>query len=265
MIRQLNGVPIHFIEEGEGPPLLFLHGNPDSGDLWLPVIERVKQSFRCFAPDLPGFGRSGEIPNFDFSLNSLADLIDSLIELASIGRPLNLVVHDFGGPYGLAWAVKHATDVSGLTIMNTTFFSDYRWHFWAKVWRTPLLGELSMAGMVWPVFRRAILQGSPNLTTEQIRHAFSMITPRMKRTVLRLYRAVDPIVFKGWEDELVSLTSRIPSFVLWGDRDPYISRRFAERFRARKVVHLENCGHWIPLEEPDRLADLILDQRKTGS
>ena len=59
--------------------------------------------------------------------------------------PIDLVVHDFGGLFGLAWAVRHPERVRRLAILNTMFFPDYRWHFWARVWRTPLLGELSLA------------------------------------------------------------------------------------------------------------------------
>ncbi len=241
---------IHITQEGDGPPVLFVHGNPDTSDLWRPMISELQDSFRCIAPDLPGFGDS-EIPdNFDSSLPAMASFVDQVVQQAGIDKPLSLVVHDFGGPFGLAWAVQNPVKVRHICVMNTNFFSDFKWHFWAKIWRTPILGEISMATMIWPTFRNAMKQGSRLLTDEQIRHTFSRITPRTKRMVLQLYRATNPENFRGWEDRLLQLTAQVPTLVLWGDRDPYISRRFAERYGARKVLHFPDSGHWLPLEKP---------------
>jgi pimeloyl-ACP methyl ester carboxylesterase len=244
---------IFILSHGEGPPILFVHGNPDSADLWIPLIERLP-GFRCVAPDLPGFGRSELPQNFKFSLPELAGFIEAAVQKAKILEPLHLVVHDFGGPFGLAWAVSHPQKVKSICVMNTTFFPDYRWHRWARVWRTPVLGEMSMAVIYWPLFLKTMKQGSPKLSEGHIRKTYESITPQMKRAVLKLYRATDPENFAGWEERLLELTARIPALVLWGDRDPYISRRFAERFGARKVVHFPEGGHWFQLEYPDEVA-----------
>jgi haloalkane dehalogenase len=80
-----------------------------------------------------------------------------------------------------------------------------------------------------------------------------MVSPMMKRMVLRLYRATDPEVFIGWEDELLTLTARVPTIVLWGDHDPYIAEHFAERFGAQTVQHFPDCGHWIANEATDEV------------
>jgi pimeloyl-ACP methyl ester carboxylesterase len=81
----------------------------------------------------------------------------------------------------------------------------------------------------------------------------------MKKEVLRLYRASDPANFKDWEQKFLALTAAKPTLVIWGDKDPYISPRFAERFGARKVVHLPDVGHWPPIEAPAECADAILE------
>ncbi|HJZ12636.1 MAG TPA: alpha/beta hydrolase [Acidobacteriota bacterium] len=251
---EVDNAAIHLIECGSGPSILFLHGNPDSGDLWIPVMDRLEPEFRCFAPDLPGFGRSKAPPNFDCSLQQMAAFVEGLVDAARIPLPLHVVVHDFGGPFGMAWAVTHREQVKSLCVMNSTFFSDFHWHFWARIWRTPLLGELSLATMNWPLFRHEMQRGSRKLTEEQMRHTYKNVTPALKRMVLRLYRATDPANFRGWEGQLLELISQIPTLVLWGDRDPYISPRYAERFGAARVVHYPECGHWVPLEESDSVA-----------
>ncbi len=247
-------VHVYLVDKGSGPPILFLHGVPDTAELWSDVIAHLSADFRCLAPDLPGFGRSIAPMDFDCSLENRANFIDELVEAIDITSPLNLVVHDHGGPYGLAWAVKHPEKVNRIVIINTLFHSDYRWHVWARTWRTPLLGELSMALMNWPLYLLEIQRGSRKLTRDQIRHSYSFRSPMMKRMILRLYRATDPQVFVGWEDALLRLTAGVSTLVLWGDHDPYIAKEFAKRFGAQVVQHFPDCGHWLPQEASDEVA-----------
>jgi pimeloyl-ACP methyl ester carboxylesterase len=84
------------------------------------------------------------------------------------------------------------------------------------------------------------------------------MTPAMKRMVLRLYRTTNPDDFAPWQDGLGAMLARVPACVLWGDRDPYIDRRFAERFGAAEVHHFPAAGHWLPVEEPDAVAARLL-------
>ncbi len=80
----------------------------------------------------------------------------------------------------------------------------------------------------------------------------------MKRWCLRLYRATDPKNFVGWEDRLMELTAKVPALVFLGDRDIYISRRYAERFGAQQVVHFPDCGHWVPVEAAEEVSNHLL-------
>src|SRR5438105_1364633 len=100
--------------------------------------------------------------------------------------------------------------------MNTPFFSDYHWHFWARVCRMPVIGEISWMLMTRWVFIAELKRGSRKLTVRQISEIFDQITPAMRRMILRLYRATDPQNFSGWEDELLKIAARVPTRVLWG-------------------------------------------------
>jgi pimeloyl-ACP methyl ester carboxylesterase len=249
-----SGVRTHVKALGAGSPVLFLHGNPDTSDLWGDVMTRMGSRHRCLAPDLPGFGQS-EVPvDLDCSLDGLAGWVHDLTNALGIDRPLDLVVHDFGGLFGLAWAVRHPERVRRIAIMNTVFFPDFRWHFWARVWRTPVLGEISFALNSRWALTLEMRRGSKRLPVAHARKVYDAITPTMTRTVLRLYRAADPQLFTPWQDGLRTLVARVPCLVLWGDRDPYIGARFAERFGARQVVHFPDAGHWLPVEEADAVA-----------
>lgn len=251
-------VKVHFVDEGAGSPVLFLHGFPDCGDMWSGIISRLRGRFRCVAPDLPGHGQSLAGDDFDLSLENRSRFIDALLEDLGIQAPINLIVHDHGGPYGLAWAVRHPEKVKRIVITNTIFFSDYRWHFWAKIWRTPVLGELSLALLNWPLFHREMRRGSRQLTTEQIRGVYARIDRKLKRMCLRLYRATDPRVFIAWEGPLRDLVAHIPTMVLWGDHDPFIPKSFAERFGAQQVYHFPEAGHWLPVESAEEVAERLL-------
>jgi pimeloyl-ACP methyl ester carboxylesterase len=249
---------IHVTEWGAGPSVLLLHGNPDSGIMWQGMAERLGAHCRCIAPDLPGFGHSQVPSGYHPTLDGMAQFVEQFLTAADVQRPIDLIAHDFGGPFAFAWAVKHPAAVRRLVAINTVFFSDYRWHFWARVWRTPVLGELSMLVMSRPMFARELRRGSGRVSDEHIDRTWALMTPRMKKEVLRLYRATTAANFKDWENEFLALTRTKSTLAIWGDKDPYISSHFAERFNAKKVVHLPQAGHWAPVEAPAECADAIL-------
>lgn len=249
---------IHLIDEGQGPPILLLHGNPDSSEVWNGMISGLSPSYRCIAPDLPGFGRSTAPSDIDYSLEGMANWVDGLVAKLGIEQPLHLVVHDIGGPFGLAWAVRHPHKVRSVVVMNTVFASDYRWHLFGRLWRTPVLGELVQALTSRRGFTRELQRASRKLTRDQIHRTYALITPSVKRMMLRWYRAADPRNFAGWEEQLRVVLATKPSLVLWADHDPYIPARFADSFGAAKVEHVLGSGHWLPAEMPAQMVQRLL-------
>jgi pimeloyl-ACP methyl ester carboxylesterase len=253
----VENIPIRIVEEGAGVPTLLLHGIFDSADTWRGVTARLKSNYRCLAPDLPGFGRSGEPADFDFTLQHMAEFIDHLIAALGIDEPINLIAYDIGATYGLAWAVTHPAKVRHLAILNANFFSDYTWHPFARLWRIPVVGELVMAALTETTFARAMVNGAPQIPPDRAREAAQLVTPAAKRMALRHYRALDSAVFRGWEDRLRDLTRQVPTIVCWGDQDPAIAPTFADRFGAQEVHHFAANSHWLPLETPDELAERL--------
>lgn len=258
MTLSVGRTHIHLVDQGHGTPVLFLHGNPDSSEVWSGILPALQARFRCIAPDLPGFGRSTAPEDFDYSLEGMASFIDELVVALGINEPLDLVVHDIGGPFGLAWAVRHPAKVRRVVITNTVFASDYRWHLFGRLWRTPLVGELVQALTTRRGFVRELRRASRKLTSAQIHRTYDLITPSVKRMMLRWYRAMDPRHFAGWEERLGRVLTVKPALVLWGDHDPYIDRRFADRFGDSAVVHFPESGHWLPAEEPEQVAAHLL-------
>ncbi|MFN8418487.1 MAG: alpha/beta hydrolase [Anaerolineae bacterium] len=255
----IQSAQIHYKVTGSdsGEPALFLHGVPDAGDMWDPLIARIGGNLRAVAPDLPGLGQSTAPTDFDVSLNNLANFTEEFRHAAGMNEPLHLFVTDFGGHPGLAWAVRHPEAVRSITIFNIAFSSQYRWHINAQLWRTPLIGELAVSTMPFEMYRRVIQKTSPELSTSYLRGVYNMsfANPNVRRMILRLYREQDPRNFAGWEDQLKALTAHVPTTVMWGDRDPFAAPHFADRYGNATVHHFPEYGHWLPLEAPDAVAE----------
>jgi len=243
--------------KGKGEPLLFLHGVPDTSDVWSDAIDTFSDEYQCIAPDLPGFGRTQSPRNFEYSLENLAHFIDQLLSSLSITDGVHMVIHDIGGIVGLAFAVIHPDKVKSLTVMDTTFFSDYKWHAMAKTWRKPVLGELAMYLMRHTQFSAAMKKSAPILTDSQIKSNYNSLTLRNRRMILRFYRALDPIIFKQWEGQLQTLSERFPFQVIWGRKDTFLPVALSKRFGTDNVHILESAGHWPMLEQANEVHQLI--------
>jgi pimeloyl-ACP methyl ester carboxylesterase len=248
---------VFFDQRGSGRDVLMLHGNPDTCELWAPVADRLGTGFRCILPDLPGFGRSEAPSEFDASLDAMAEWVAGVLEAADAGDEVDLVGHDFGAIFGIAWAIRHPERVRRIAVGGFPFFPDYRWHFWGRVWRTPLLGELSLAMMNWWLFRREMKRGGPGLDEEYVRRAYEALTPATMKMIPKLYRAADPENFAALQDGLEALARTVPMMIVWGELDPFIPACFARRFGSDTVHVLPGVGHWFPAEAPDEVAGLL--------
>jgi pimeloyl-ACP methyl ester carboxylesterase len=261
MFVDVHGAGIHYSDSGDGAPILFLHGIPDSGIVWNDVIAAVRGGYRCVAPDLPGFGQSSVARGFAVTLDDMANFIDAFLAAIGMTEPIHLVVHDIGGPYGLAWAVRHPERVRSIAIMNTVFQSEYRWHRYGRICRTPVMGELlqfftSQSGLAHAM---RLNSGLNKPSRAHIHTTYRGFSGSVRRMVLRLYRGLDPKVFADWDVQLRALSASVPSLVMWGDRDTYIASIFADRFGARQVMHLPHCGHWPMIEIPDTVSRHLLE------
>ncbi len=247
------GIKTEVWETGSGPPLLFLHGNPDTHEAWEPVVERLRDTFTCWAPDLPGFGVADPLEDcaFDHQIRWVRELIAAL----GVQRP-HLVAHDVGGTYAMLFAATHPELLSRLTVFNANFFPDYVWHFWGKVWRTPLLGELAMAGGTRGLFVSQVLKAAPKLPRAYAERAYDLYGKKARRMVLKYYRHLDSSRLAGWPERLAAATQTLPLQVIWGDQDPYIPSSTADRLGG-EVHHLADVSHWAMLEAPERVAPLI--------
>lgn len=175
--------------EDSDEAILFLHGNPGFSRDWEDLMTRAGAFCRCVAPDMPGFGHSGKPESFDYAMAGYARHLGALLTQLKVRRA-HLVLHDFGGPWGLAWALSAPSALASLTLINTGVLPGYRWHLFARLWQTPLVGEALMATTTRAGFRLLIRRGNPRgLPKEFVDSIVDCFDAGTKRAVLRLYRA----------------------------------------------------------------------------
>lgn len=248
---------------GKGRPVLFIHGNPDSADMWDAVIAKLPDGFRYMAVDLPGFGQSGAADGFDWSVANRGKWINDVLDVLGISEPAVIVAHDHSGPFAASFAVQYPQRVKKLVLQNTLFQSSYRWHIFGKLWRIPLVGEYFAFWQPYritlPIALWYMKRGSPKLTTEYIADLQKTWTWKMGKAMLAVYRASTPSVLVGWEDKLKAFMATTPTLVLWGDKDTYLPVRFAEEWRdaGAKLVRFPDNGHWLAVEMPTEYAQQL--------
>jgi haloalkane dehalogenase len=125
--RSWDGLRLAHLDEGDGPPVVFVHGEPTWSFLWRKVIPPVRAAgFRCVAPDLPGFGRSDKPLELEwYSYDRHVEAAAALLEELDL-REATVVVHDWGGPIGLRLAVEHPDRVARMVILDTGLFTGHQ-------------------------------------------------------------------------------------------------------------------------------------------
>ncbi len=244
-----------------GEAVLFVHGNPGAGSDWLPLMGPVSEFATVIAPDMPGFGGTQAPADQDYTLAGHACYLAGIVERFGLQK-VHLVAHDFGGPFALTWAAANTDRVASVTLINTGVLLDYHWHALARLWRTPVIGELTMRASSGWVTKKILRVQNPGLSASYraavAGHLASAVT---KRAVLRLYRSTS--VGRDMNALVKPLQDLDPdTLVVWGDSDSYLPTELADRqrrvFRRARVEILPGVGHWAWFEQPERVAGLVL-------
>ena len=122
---EVQGSQIHYVEEGSGDPILFLHGNPTSSYLWRNIIPHVQSHARCIAMDLIGMGKSDK-PDIDYSFFEHAQYVEGFIETLGL-QNLTLVIHDWGSALGFHYAMRNEANIKALAFMEAILMPIPSW------------------------------------------------------------------------------------------------------------------------------------------
>lgn len=211
---------------------------------------------------MPGFGRAEKPKSFDYGVTGYTAHLDLTLTELGIERA-HLVLHDFGGLWGLTWAAANPDRIAGLTLVNTGVMIGYRWHALAAVWQTPLVGELVMAMTSPPVFRALLNRGTPRpLPGEFVERTYEEFDARTRDAVLRLYRSTPDLGRASIRLGRLLAAHRYPVLVIWGAHDPYLPVRYArfqqEVFPDARISVFPSSGHWPFVDDPEGVADTLV-------
>ena len=255
---------MHYVDEGTGDPVLFVHGNPTWSFYWRHLIRDLRATHRCVAPDHVGMGLSDKPAQGRYRL---ADRIEDLCTLVTDLdlRRMTVVVHDWGGAIGLGMAGRMPERVARLVITNTGAFPSRHMPTRIAMCRIPVLGPLAVRGLNG--FARAAIHMatehglSPSATTGLLAPYGSWADRvAIQRFVEDIPR--DP-THPSWatlievEANLARLRD-MPTLIAWGTRDWCFTTAFrdgfAQRFPDARVVNVDDAGHYLCEDARETLA-----------
>ncbi len=273
---QPHGATQAYLDEGTGDPVVMVHGNPTWSFYFRNVVLGLRDRYRCVAPDHVGCGNSSKptADQYDFSLKSRVDDLERLLDHAGVTENVTLLVQDWGGMIGLAYAARHPRRIKRIIATNTgcgplPAGKPFPWTL--RLGRNTRLGAwlilrqnaFCKLAAKWCVTRRPL----PDDVTAM--YLAPHDTPANRLSVLRFVQTI-PLSPKdaGWGVVLETAKATAwlrdtPTLLLWGMRDFVFDKHFLADFQAR-FPHAEtrtwpDCGHYLLEDAPDETLAAIED------
>jgi haloalkane dehalogenase len=263
---EVEGMRVHYLDEGRGPPVLMLHGEPTWSYLYRKMIPPIARRYRAVALDYVGFGRSDKWTEVEkYTFDAHYRVLEGFVEALDL-RDITVVVQDWGGPLGLRFATQHPERMARLVILNTGLFtgaavaSEGMRNWREYVARTPDLP-------VGLIIQRALQ--NRELATEDVVRAYDAPFPDPEsKAGARAFPAIIPTSAEepGAREmaETVEALARWdkPALVMFSDQDPIFSvavgRRFQQLIPGAGFKVIERAGHFLQEEKGETIAAEIL-------
>ncbi len=262
---ELGALSYSFLDEGQGEPLLMLHGNPTWSFYYRNLVLGLKDKYRCVVPDHIGCGFSSKPFNYNYTLSQHIDNLEALVESLNL-KNITLVLHDWGGAIGMGFAVRHPEKIARIVVFNTAaFLSD---HIPASInfCRRPVLGPIAI--LLFNAFVRGALWRAcahPERLTRKVREGYfaPYNTYANRMGILRFIQDI-PMhsgvpsysVVKKIEENLQTFRDR-PMMIVWGKQDfcfnDHFLNRWKEYFPEAEVHEVEDAGHFVVEDAYERI------------
>jgi haloalkane dehalogenase len=270
---EVDGSIVHYVDEGTGPPLLMLHGNPTWSFTWRDVIKGLKDRYRCIALDYPGFGLSTAQLGYAFRPQDHARVVHQFTEQLDL-QDVTLLVQDWGGPIGFAAAARLPDRFTAFAIGNT-----WAWpmnknpgaQVFSRFLGSPIGGYLIKHRNV---FVEQIIPGGtkktgpPDEVMEHYRRPFPTPASRVPMHVFPRAIIGETEWLKEVEHGLASLDDR-PALILWPTKDQAFGDKERERweqiFADHRTVTLEGAGHYIGEDAPREIVAALTEWQSPQS
>lgn len=269
----VHGHRLHYLDEGAGPPVLMVHGNPTWSFYYRELVKALSPSHRCIVPDHIGCGMSDKPDDdtYDYTLESRIDDLEALVEHLGIER-LTLVVHDWGGAIGMGWAARNPDKVERLVLLNTAAFANPRdQRIPASLWlvRNTAIGSLLVRGL------NAFSEGATRMAVRKrklprnVKQGYVAPYASWKDRIATL-RFVQDIPLgpddKAWRalheaSDGIAQFRETPALICWGERDfvfdgPFLAE-WEKRLPDAEVRRFPDAGHYVLEDERDAIIEAI--------
>ena len=256
---------VHYIDEGDGPPLLLCHGSPTWSFVYRHIVKDLRDRYRCLAVDYPGFGLSERPTGFGYTIAENTTIVGELIDHLQLDGFI-LMGHDWGGPIGLGAATERADRVRGIVVGNTVF-----WPIEAKANRafSVIMASRPMQRRILDknfLIERVLLSELGNtLTTAEADHYRAVQPTAQARQALAVMpkeiRRAHPLLERLSREVPARLGDK-PTLAVWGMRDPVFRPnaclpQIRAAFTDLQVVELPHARHVIQEHAPDAIAAAI--------
>lgn len=265
----IDGLRYHYIDQGQGRPIVMVHGNPTWSFMFRKLVPALSDTHRVIVPDHIGCGLSDKPQDYPYHLQNHVDNLGRLIEELKLER-IDLVVHDWGGAVGMGYAVEHPENIHRLTILNSAAFLARKCPPQIRFCRTPLIGAMLVRGF------NAFVNGALRST---IKHQDRM-TPAIRdgyrapydswANRVAVHRFVQDIPFKRshpTHDTLASIQKRLgrlqskPTMICWGMKDFCFTPEFLETWKQyfpnAQIHEFSDAGHYILEDAHERIIPLL--------
>ena len=272
----VNGLAYHFLDEGRGEPILMVHGNPTWSFYFRSLVIALRDHFRVIVPDHIGCGLSDKpvAARYGFQLKDRVADLTALMAHLKPERPVTLILHDWGGMIGLAWALDHLSQVGRIILLNTSGF------FPPKGKPIPKRLRLIRSAPAWMqyavlrfnLFARAAIYMAPYRPLAPEVKAGLLApydTPLNRLATLHFVRDIplcrqDPSgAIVDRVDRHLDRIGRRPTLILWGAHDFVFDRDYYQEWRRRlpeaEAHWFQDAGHYLLEDIPDRIAARIME------
>nr|WP_321371639.1 alpha/beta fold hydrolase [uncultured Desulfuromusa sp.] len=258
----LQGLKYHYLDEGQGDPVVMLHGNPSWSFYYRHLVRELRSNYRVIVPDHMGCGLSDKPVDsqYSFTLKQRVDDLDAFLQSLQLKKKITLVVHDWGGMIGMAWAIRYPEKIARLVILNTAAFhlpSTKKFPYALKLCRDTSLGTFLVQG--FNIFARgaAFIGCKRKRMSAELRKIYCSPYDNWQHRVATLRFIQDiPLLPDDVGFDLIdqvenglSEFSSVPMCICWGEKDFVFDRHFLDEwtkyFPHAEVHAFADCGHYI--------------------
>jgi len=261
----VGGHRLHYIDEGQGEILLFVHGTPSWSFDYRNIIKGLKDNYRCLAIDHIGFGLSDKPGQYNYSTENHSKTLEKFVDDKQLEN-ITMVVHDFGGPIGLNFAIKNHEKINNIIILNSWLWSskfDPEFVKLRKILNSPLLPFLYRYLNFSPKFILPKSFGEHKISRKILRQYTKPFADKTQRNgALAFAKSLlnDQAWFETlWENREPIKDKR--TLLIWGMKDPVIKphnlKKFQEGFTNTTTIELSTCGHFPQEEQPEKVLQAI--------